>query len=130
MASVPTDPYIYLLQTYLARDVPDSDADIIEMTAFESSATYKVGMPVMLISNLSVDKNLVNGTMCKVVGLHDNKVAVLVDGKVHDIPYVSSTIGKRDGSGKFAERWMIALVVAFASTVHKLQSQSIIRLPI
>ena len=32
-------------------------------------------MPVMLISNLDVDKKIVNGTLCKGARLHDDKVA-------------------------------------------------------
>ena len=45
-------------------------------------------------------------------------------GDLHIIPYDTSTVGKREEPGKFAERRMIPLVPAFSCTVHKLQGQN------
>ena len=72
----------------------------LRKTGSESSASFQLGEPAMLISNLDVGQGLVNGAMCKVAKLLPDKVVVQLSSHsgVYDIEYVTSTVGKRGGN--------------------------------
>ncbi|KAI9330927.1 hypothetical protein BD770DRAFT_286393, partial [Pilaira anomala] len=78
----------------------------------------KVGTPVMLLHNLSVATGWVNGTMAVVVSLFQNGVAIRrADGAIRTIMPITRFVYKSSVS-----RTQLLLDVAYATTIHKIQS--------
>lgn len=84
----------------------------------------------MLLKNLSVDQGLANGTRLIYHANERSKALICKDhqGKEHYIPRI--TMNQRNKDGGFIRRRQFPLRLAYATTIHKGQSQTVERLGI
>lgn len=94
---------------------------------YDERLMLKVGAQVMLLKNIDVENGLVNGSRGVVVELphmFDSEISIkFMDGNVVKIPKVTITVEDADGTQYSREQYPLKL--AWATTIHKSQGQTL-----
>jgi len=94
-----------------------------------SSIRLKIGVPLILIWNLSPKHRMCNGTRLRPLAINPNCLQVAIlggwwDGKIHLLPYIKLTTTAED-LPFILERKQFPVHLCFAMTVNKSQGQSL-----
>ena len=103
--------------------------DIIKKANIDNNLTLCIGSQVMVTYNVSLVDNVVNGTIGKVTYVARDRVTIFVyktglEFDINYIPYNESTISGDRITTKTLFMY-IPLKLAYATTIHKIQGQTI-----
>ncbi len=121
--------------TSVATKFPKEELDKI-VTFYDKDAPYdetlelRLGAQVMLITNLSLDTGLVNGSRGVVVGFNTSgpeplPIVQFINGRNEVITRNSWVIDDNDNTLKYINRSQIPLRLAYAVTIHKVQGATL-----
>ncbi|EIE84104.1 hypothetical protein G6F46_003564 [Rhizopus delemar] len=108
------------LFTFPSTDVGSEPA--LKDTALPSVLHVKIGAPVLLLDNLDVSNGWTNGTQCIIEDVDDDIIYIkrVTDSVIRGIKPITREVYKTNYYRK-----QYPIVLAFASTIHKVQSLTV-----